>query len=153
MSRSSRSRPNVLVLMVDQQRADTLGCYGGFGAQVCRTPHLDRLAAEGARFARAYTASPLCSPARASLMTRLWPTHHGMIFNSSGQAGDFRQRARLPDDMPALGRLFQAAGYRTGYFGKWHVGREEDLRRLGFARGRPPPSAARRRSRRYGTTS
>jgi arylsulfatase A-like enzyme len=131
-------RPNVLVLMVDQQRADTLGCYGGFGAQVCRTPRLDRLAAEGVRFERAYTASPLCSPARASLMTGLWPTHHGMIFNSLGRDGDFRQRGRLPDDMPALGRLFQDAGYRTSYFGKWHVGKDEDIRRLGFAEG--PPS-------------
>lgn len=133
----SQRRPNVLVLMVDQQRADSLGCYGGFGAQVCRTPHLDQLAAEGVRCARAYTASPLCSPARASLLTGLWPTHHGMIFNSAGSDDDFRQRARLPDDMPVLGRLFQEAGYRTAYFGKWHVGKEEDIRRLGFAEGTP----------------
>jgi arylsulfatase A-like enzyme len=133
-----RSGPNILVLMVDQQRADTLGCYGGFGAQVCRTPRLDRLAAEGVRFERAYTPSPLCSPARASLLTGLWPTHHGMIFNSLGREGDFRQRGRLPDDMPVLGRLFRDAGYRTAYFGKWHVGKEEDIRRLGFDEG--PPS-------------
>ncbi|MBI3971992.1 MAG: sulfatase-like hydrolase/transferase [Chloroflexi bacterium] len=130
-----QTRPNVLVLMVDQQRADSLGCYGGFGAQVCRTPRLDRLAAEGVRFERAYTPSPLCSPARASLLTGLWPTHHGMIFNSVGREGDFRQRARLPDDMPVLGRLFQDAGYRTAYFGKWHVGTDDDIRRLGFAEG------------------
>ncbi|MGH2356353.1 MAG: sulfatase-like hydrolase/transferase [Chloroflexota bacterium] len=132
------TRPNVLVLMVDQQRADSLGAYGGFGAQVCRTPRLDRLAAEGTRFERAYTSSPLCSPARASLLTGLWPTHHGMIFNSLGRDGDFRQRARLPDDMPVMGRLLRDAGYRTAYIGKWHVGKEGDIRRLGFDEG--PPS-------------
>jgi arylsulfatase A-like enzyme len=128
-------RPNVLVLMVDQQRADTLGSYGGFGAQVCRTPRLDRLAQEGVRFQRAYTPAPLCSPARASLMSGLWPSHHGMIFNSNGRQNDFRHRSQLPGDMPVLGRLFQDAGYRTGYFGKWHVGGDEDIRRLGFAGG------------------
>lgn len=134
-------RPNVLVLMVDQQRADSLGCYGGFGAQVCRTPRLDRLAGQGIRYERAYTASPLCSPARASLLTGLWPTHHGMLFNSLGRPGDFRQRGRLPDDMPSLGRLFRDPGYHTSYFGKWHVGAEEDIRRLGFDEG--PPSTER----------
>ena len=128
-------RPNVLVLMVDQQRADSLGCYGGFGAQVCRTPRLDRLAAEGMRFERAYTAAPLCSPARASLQTGLWPTHHGILFNTgSRDLGVFRN-ARVGDDVPALGRALRDAGYRTSYFGKWHCGPEEDVRRLGYEEG------------------
>src|SRR5436190_24310488 len=141
MSESAR-RPNVLVLMVDQQRTDSLGCHGGFGAQVCRTPNLDRLAAEGVRFGRAYTAAPLCSPARASLLTGLWPTHHGMLFNSGGRQETFYHRGRIPDDVPVLGRLFRDAGYHTAYFGKWHVGPEEDIRRLGFQEG-PRPSEAR----------
>ena len=71
------SRPNVLVLMVDQQRADTQGCNGGFGAQVSRTPRLDRLAAEGARFRRAYTAAPLCSPAGSWRGRCAWLTGRG----------------------------------------------------------------------------
>src|SRR5690348_7106596 len=130
----SERRPNVLVLMVDQQRTDSLGCYGGFGSQLCRTPHLDQLAAEGVRFRRAYTAAPLCSPARASLMTGLWPTHHGMFFNSGdGQSDtDFNHRGRIPDDLPFLGSLFRDAGYHTSYFGKWHIGPAADIRRLGF---------------------
>jgi arylsulfatase A-like enzyme len=125
-------RPNLLVLMVDQQRADTLGCYGGFGAQVCRTPRLDRLAAEGARFRRAYTAAPLCSPARASLQTGLWPTHHGMLFNSGSQDLERFRGARLADGIPTLGRALRDAGYHTAYFGKWHAGPDTDLRRLGY---------------------
>jgi arylsulfatase A-like enzyme len=133
--------PNVLILMTDQHRADALGCYG---SRICRTPRLDQLAAQGVRFARAYTPSPICSPARASLLTGLWPTHHGMIFNSVGRDGDFYQRGRIPDGMPVLGRLFQEAGYRTYYVGKWHVGKEEDIRRLGFAEGPPPTEGSSR---------
>ena len=139
-------RPNVLVLMVDQQRADTLGCYGGFGAQVCRTPRLDRLAAEGARFRRAYTAAPLCSPARASLQTGLWPTHHGMLFNSGSQDLERFRGARLADGIPALGRALRDAGYHTAYFGKWHAGPDADLAAPGLRRRPPasPPPAPRR---------
>jgi arylsulfatase A-like enzyme len=129
-------RPNVLVLATDQQRADTLGCYGGFGAQVCRTPNLDRLAVGGVLFRNAYTAVPLCSPARASLLTGLWPTHHGMLFNSSG-GESFYHRGRISDDVDVLGRIFRDAGYHTSYFGKSHVGRDDDMQRLGFDEGLP----------------
>ena len=128
--------------MVDQQRRDTLGCYGGFGSQVCRTPRLDQLAAQGVRFDRAYTAAPLCSPARASLQTGLWPTHHGILFNTgSRDIGVFRN-ARVGDDVPALGRLLRDQGYHTSYFGKWHCGPESDIRALGYDEG-PRPTDAR----------
>ena len=137
---SDQRPPNVLMLTVDQQRSDTLGCYGGFGAQVCRTPHLDQLAAGGVRFRNAYTAVPLCSPARASLLTGLWPTHHGMLFNTSG-ADSLYHRARVSDDVPVLGRVFRDAGYHTSYFGKSHVGSDEDMQRLGFDEGLPLGSA------------
>jgi arylsulfatase A-like enzyme len=132
---SPARRPNVLVLMVDQQRRDTLGCYGGFGSQVCRTPHLDHMAAEGARFDRAYTAAPLCTPARASLQTGLWPTHHGLLFNSGSRDLPLFRDARIAVDAPALGCLLRDAGYHTAYFGKWHAGPEGDLRRLGYDDG------------------
>ena len=132
----------MLVLMVDQQRRDTLGGYGGFGSQVCRTPRLDRLAAEGVRFDRAYTAAPLCSPARASLQTGRWPTHHGMLFNSRSRDLSFFSNRRIADDMPVLGKRLRDAGYHTAYSGKWHCGPEEDIRRLGYDEG-PRPSDAR----------
>jgi arylsulfatase A-like enzyme len=135
-------RPNVLVLMVDQQRRDTLGCYGGFGSRVCRTPRLDGLAGGGVRFGRAYTAAPLCSPARASLQTGQWPTHHGMLFNSGSQDLEVFRSVRIPEGAPALGRALRDAGYHTAYFGKWHAGPEEDLRRLGYDDG-PRPTDAR----------
>jgi arylsulfatase A-like enzyme len=129
------TRPNVLVLMVDQQRRDTLGCYGGFGSRVCRTPRLDGLAGGGVRFDRAYTAAPLCSPARASLQTGQWPTHHGLLFNSGSQDLEVFRSGRIPEGAPALGRALRDAGYHTAYFGKWHAGPEEDLGRLGYDDG------------------
>ncbi len=60
--------PNVVLFLTDQLRRDALGCYGN---TICQTPHFDRLAREGIRFDQAYTTSPVCSPARASLLTGL----------------------------------------------------------------------------------
>ena len=59
--------PNIVLFLTDQLRRDALGCYGN---EICQTPNLDRLAEEGVRFDQAYTTSPVCSPARASLMRR-----------------------------------------------------------------------------------
>ena len=72
------ARPNVVLIMADQLRWDALGAEGN--AHV-RTPHLDRLAREGVRFARCYTSSPICMPARASVMTGRWPHAHGLWDN------------------------------------------------------------------------
>src|SRR5207244_2893455 len=75
----SLSRPNVLLLIYDKCRADALGCYGFADAQ---TPNLDRLAASsGVRFDRAYTPQSLCAPARASMLTGLYPHAHGVTRN------------------------------------------------------------------------
>jgi len=71
-------RPNFLVVITDQQRADHLGCYG---AHVLRTPHIDRIAAHGVVFDRFYVASPVCMPNRATLMTGRMPSLHGVRHN------------------------------------------------------------------------
>ena len=68
------SRPNLLFLMTDQQRADTIEAQ-----TICQTPNLDRLVAGGTRFNRCYTVNPICSPVRASLLTGLLPHNHGMV--------------------------------------------------------------------------
>ncbi len=68
-------RPNILLVMSDQQRADSLACYGG---QAVATPHLDRLAAEGVLFERAYCTNPICTPSRASLLTGHHLPRHGV---------------------------------------------------------------------------
>jgi arylsulfatase A-like enzyme len=113
-------RPNILLILTDQQRYDTLGCYG---APTCQTPHIDRLARRGVRFERAYTNCVPCSPARAALFTGLYP---------------HKSHVRVNDDVlnpeaPNLASELRAAGYALGYAGKWHVDRDRVPGDYGFA--------------------
>lgn len=109
--------PNILFLMTDQQRVDTLGCYGN---KVVDTPALDGLAAGGARFDRFYTPTAICTPARASLFTGLYPFRHGLLTNPEGNVGG---RDEIADGDPVLTAPLNAAGYNLGHAGKWHIGR------------------------------
>ena len=102
---------NVLFIWTDQQRPDTLGAYGN---RRIRTPHVDRLAATGAVFERAYCTQPVCSPSRASVLTGLYPHSHGVPQNN----------IPLPAEVPTLAELLRPHGYATGYVGKWHLGNE-----------------------------
>lgn len=104
---SSPSKPNILFLMADQHRGD---CLSSDGHPAVRTPNLDRLAREGARFRHAYSATPTCTPARACLLTGMNPWNHGML-------GYSRVAERYPVEMP---RLMKAAGYFTMAAGKLH---------------------------------
>jgi arylsulfatase A-like enzyme len=118
------TRPNVLLLIADQQRGDTLDPSGP-----CRTPHLDRLAATGVRFARAHTTNAVCSPSRASLFTGLYPSRHGMVDCTHSVPA---YRADLRAGLPFWSQRLHDAGYAGAYFGKWHVERSNDLSRFGF---------------------
>lgn len=117
-------RPNVLVVMSDQQQASTVAPQSQ-----CRTPNLDRLAARGVRFNRCYTPSPVCSPARASFMTGLLPHQHGMVDVEHAVPA---YRADLVGGLAMWSNRLRDAGYRTGYYGKWHVERSYDLAAFGF---------------------
>jgi len=117
---------NILLIQTDQQRRD---CIGAYGNQVVRTPHIDRLAAEGILFEDAFTISPICSPARASLLTGLYPVRHGVLRNpESGEAGGQDLRAGVTTFAEPLRR----AGYRVSHVGKWHVGRQLRPEQCGF---------------------
>jgi arylsulfatase A-like enzyme len=107
-------QPNILLILTDQHRLSALGCYG---RTPCRTPNLDRLAAEGVRFENAYTTCPVCSPARASIITGQYPHRHGVLTNC-GASGPVWN---IPDHSRMLPRQLQTAGYRCGYSGKWHL--------------------------------
>ena len=123
--KGGRSRPpNLLLLMTDQQRADTIAPGGP-----CLTPNLQALAAEGAGFTRCYATNPICSPSRGSLYTGLLPHAHGMTDVTHAVEPT---RADLKPGLPFWSRTLREAGYRTGHFGKWHVERSDELERFGF---------------------
>ena len=105
---SERDRPNILFIMTDQQPVSCVGVYN----QAVRTPHLDKLASEGATFHNFYISAFPCSPSRAGMLTGLYPHHHGVI----------RNNVLLDPSVPTLGSICQEAGYHTGYFGKGHLG-------------------------------
>lgn len=111
-------RPNVVVVLVDDMRWDDLGAGGH---PFIETPHMDRLAREGVRFTNAFATTPLCSPSRASFLTGQYPHRNGIVDNT----------ARPSHDLPIFPAELQKAGYRTGFFGKWHMG-NDDSPRPGF---------------------
>ena len=118
--------PNILFIMTDQQHAGMMSCTGN---KWLKTPAMDRLAASGIRFERAYACNPVCVPSRFSLQTGLMPSAIGMGQNSDSK------RAAVTDVMiqQSLGRLFQKADYETVYGGKVHLPRKmKGVQNLGY---------------------
>lgn len=138
---SERKRPNLLVIYTDEHNIRTLGCYretmtaeDGFiwgpDANV-DTPHLDRLAHEGALATHCYATTPVCTPSRAAFMTGRYPQNTGAPAN----------HMPMDDDMITFAQVLQAQGYATGYAGKWHLDGEArpgwaPERQFGFADNR-----------------
>jgi len=132
-------QPNVIFVLADDLGWKDLGCYG---SDLYETPHLDAFAASGMRFTDAYTASPLCSPTRASILTGLEPgrlrftTPAGHVANVvlDPQESDQSQpwykaatpqtRTRLPNEYRTFAEVLKEEGYTTAFMGKWHLGRE-----------------------------
>ncbi len=106
--------PNVVVFLTDQQRWDTVGCYG---QPLDVTPNMDRMAAQGVRFEHAYTCQPLCGPARAAVHTGRYAT----------ETGCFRNGIALPLDEKTIAHWMSEAGYEVGYIGKWHLASTDGL--------------------------
>jgi arylsulfatase A-like enzyme len=127
-TRSAQGRPNIILILADDLGYGDLACYGN---DVLRTPHIDRLASEGVRCSQHYTSSPLCAPARGALLTGRYNHRVGALSVESNRGLD-----RIALREQTLGDVFSAAGYATGYVGKWHSGLF-DLRhhpnRRGFA--------------------
>ena len=102
------AKPNFVFIMTDTQGWNMVGCGG---RPEMRTPHIDRLAAEGVLFTRAYTTSPVCTPARAGIFTGMYP-------HTTGAWGNHMP---LGDNVVTMGQRFRDLGYRTAYVGKWHL--------------------------------
>jgi len=109
------SKPNVIVIYTDDQGWADLGIYGSADLY---TPHIDSLARSGVRFTQFYSASPICSPSRASMLTGRYPQRAGLPQMASSKEGE----AGMPTEQYTMGELFKDAGYQTAHIGKWHVG-------------------------------
>lgn len=116
-AQSSR-RPNVIVILTDDQGSADLPSYG---ARDLTLPAMERLVAEGVRFTQFYAAAPVCSPSRAALLTGRNPHRAGVPGNVSPAPGH-----GLPPEQFTLAEMFRSAGYATGLVGKWHLGSDAD---------------------------
>lgn len=117
---------NILMLMTDQHRVDTLGCYGN---TTCATPNLDALAASGTRFTNWFTPTAICTPARASLFTGYAPFRHKLLANHERNVGYMED---LPEDQFTFSQALRDAGWNCGLVGKWHAGTERTAADFGF---------------------
>jgi arylsulfatase A-like enzyme len=124
---SNAPRPNIVIIISDQFRADCLGCLGFNPMNL--TPNLDRMAAHGVLFRSAFCNQPVCAPARASMFTGQYPAKHTVWQNGPG----------LPHDAITLAKIARDAGYTANYMGKWHLASQAGL---SAAEARGPVSAA-----------
>lgn len=119
------NEPNTLLLLTDQERFDVTHPDG----PDVNTPNIDRLANEGMYFERAYTPISICTAARGSLLSGLYPHNHGMMNNCHEPDAI---RADFPEEIPTFGEMLADAGYDNSYIGKWHVGRNQRPEEFGF---------------------
>jgi N-acetylglucosamine-6-sulfatase len=111
------ARPNVVVILVDDLRWDDIAVAGH---PFVETPNIDRVAREGTRFLNAFAATPLCSPSRASILTGQYVHTNGIVDNTARDSASHR--------LPTFAIPLAAAGYRTAFIGKWHMGNDDSPR-------------------------
>lgn len=129
-SEEKNQPPNIIFILADDLGWADLPSYGnGFN----EAPNLDQLARDGMRFTNAYAACPVCSPTRASIQSGQYPAHVGIIDFITGHWRPYEEvvvpknrTQYLPADIVTVGEVMKQAGYATGYFGKWHLGWNEE---------------------------
>ena len=123
-AQQTKSPPNVILILSDDQGTLDLHCYGSRDLQ---TPHLDTLAKRGVRFTQFYVASPVCSPSRAALLTGRQPLRAGV----KGNVSSLRGVPGMSTEEITIAEMLKATGYRTALFGKWHLGTTPEGEPLG----------------------
>ncbi len=123
---SAQPKTNLILILADDFGAHDLGCYGN---KYFATPNIDRLAAEGAKFTNAYAACPVCSPTRGSIMTGRYPVRTGVtdwipgrVHDPKGPITTPRTATELKLSETTIAEALKPAGYKSGSFGKWHLG-------------------------------
>ncbi len=114
-------KPNVIIILTDDQGYGDLGCMG---SRDLKTPNLDSIAGNGIRFTSMYSASPVCSPSRAALLTGRYPGNAGVRAILAGH----RKASGLTPKVPTIAAALKKEGYATGVCGKWHLGLKEECR-------------------------
>lgn len=119
-------KPHIIIIYTDDMGIGDLSCYNGGWTN---TPNIDRLATEGIKFNHYYSASPLCSPSRASITTGIFPIEVGLnTYLHTRQSNLEREQMDYLDvDQPSMARVLKSVGYRTAHFGKWHMGGGRDV--------------------------
>ncbi|MET0244005.1 MAG: sulfatase-like hydrolase/transferase [Flavitalea sp.] len=120
------TKPNIIFILTDDMGYGDISCFNG----LYPTPGVDRMAAEGTKFTNYYSAAPVCSPSRAGFLTSMapakWKINNYLSdkkHNATCEQNDF-----LDPAAPSIAKVFKAAGYKTGHFGKWHMGGGRDVK-------------------------
>ena len=128
------AKPNVIVILADDQGSVDAGCYGASDIQ---TPAIDQLAARGVRFDQFYAASAVCSPSRVGLLTGRYPWKAGLAHNGPAAPSerlddlrDSKDAGGMPGEQVTMAEMFRKAGYATAHIGKWHLGHGDGSRPL-----------------------
>jgi len=123
---TAQEKPNIIVILTDDMG---YGDISSFNSEYMKTPNIDRIAEEGTKFTQYYTAAPICSPSRVSILTGMYPANWNFTtyLNDRKSNLEAEQANYLNPEAPSIASVFKEAGYATGHFGKWHMGGGRDV--------------------------
>lgn len=124
VSKEKAIKPNIIIIFTDDQGYGDLSC---FGSKYVNTPRIDKMAEEGVKMTSFYVAAPVCTPSRAALMTGCYPTRVDMAVGSRNAVLLSADSKGLNPNEMTIAEMLKSAGYKTGIFGKWHLGDQPDF--------------------------